>query len=195
MGSFSRGGAEEVKSIGDALMIRADEAAQAVRLGLRIVNEVGGRHYFPTVRAGMDTGDAVERAGDWFGATVNTAARVSGEAAGGEVLLTQATSEAAGTVAGVELRERGRRPLRNVAEPVLLYAAVQAAGGSEDGLPLDPVCRMAVDPDHSAGSLNHEGVQYHFCSLACAGKFAAAPEQSPATAEFRVQVQRHINGR
>ena len=36
---------------------------------------------------------------------------------------------------------------------------------------------MAVDPDHSAGRLSHEGVEYHFCSLACAGKFAAAPER------------------
>jgi adenylate cyclase len=170
-------GAEQVKSIGDAVMIRAEDAGQAILVGLRIVNEIGGRHYFPTVRAGMDTGEAVERGGDWFGATVNTAARVSGVAGGGEVLLTEATRAAAGPVEGVELHERGRRELRNVAERVLLYAALREGESSDEGLPIDPVCRMAVDPRHSAGSLTHDGVEYHFCSLDCAGMFAAAPQR------------------
>ena len=169
--------AEQIKAIGDAMMIRANQAAEGVRLGLRIVNEIGGRHSFPTVRIGMDTGHAVERNGDWFGATVNTAARISGVAAGGEVLLSEATRDAAGTIDGVSLRERGRRSLRNIGEPIVLYEAVQEGESNHQGLPIDPVCRMAVDPDYSAGRLTHEGVEYHFCSLACAGKFAAAPER------------------
>jgi YHS domain-containing protein len=36
---------------------------------------------------------------------------------------------------------------------------------------------MAVDPEHSAGNLLHEGVEYHFCSLNCASKFSSGPEQ------------------
>lgn len=173
-------GAEKIKAIGDALMIRAEDAEQGLRLGLRIVNEIGGRHFFPTVRVGMNTGFAVKRGGDWFGATVNVAARISGVAAGDEVLLSEATRDAAGCLDGVELRERGRRSLRNVAEPVLIYEAVQEGETTGEGLPIDPVCRMAVDPRHSAGSLLHEGVQYHFCSLACASRFAVAPERYAA---------------
>jgi class 3 adenylate cyclase len=168
-------GAEVIKRIGDACMVRADEAASAVRFGLQIANEVGDRHYFPTVRVGMHTGPAVERDGDWLGGTVNLAARVSGEASGSEVLLTEATRMEAGALDGIELRERGRRELRNLAEPVVLYAAVLEGEETAGGLPIDPVCRMAVDPAHAAGSLVHEGVEYHFCSLPCAAKFAAAP--------------------
>ena len=104
--------AQEVKAIGDALMIRGDQASEAIQLGLRVVHEVGGKHFFPTVRVGMHTGPAVERNGDWFGATVNVAARVSGIAAGGEVLVTEATREAAGDVREVDFHERGRRALR-----------------------------------------------------------------------------------
>ena len=99
--------AQEVKTIGDALMLRTGDAAAAVRLGLCIVHEVGARHGFPLVRVGMHSGPAVERGGDWFGATVNLAARVSAAAAGGEALLTAVTRTASGDVAGVELRERG----------------------------------------------------------------------------------------
>jgi adenylate cyclase len=167
--------AEEVKTIGDATMIRCRDAGQAIRLGLRIVQEVGGRPGFPAVRVGMDTGSAIERNGDWFGGTVNLAARVAGAAGGGEVILTEATRVASGELDDLRLRELGRRSLRNVAHPVSLFEA-RAQGPRFGGeLPIDPVCRMAVDPSHSAGQLTHDGITYHFCSLGCAAKFAADP--------------------
>jgi class 3 adenylate cyclase len=34
-------GAEEVKTIGDAVMVRCDRADEAVALGIRIVEEIG----------------------------------------------------------------------------------------------------------------------------------------------------------
>jgi adenylate cyclase len=168
--------AEQIKMIGDAVLVRSDDPALAVALGLCFVHDVGGQHFFPTVRVGMDTGAAVERAGDWFGSTVNLAARVSGEAAGGEVLLTAATRTAAGTVAGVDFHERGKRTLRNVLEPVVLYAAVREGERTAQGLAIDPVCRMAVDPERAAGRLDYAGTELHFCSLECTQKFLAAPE-------------------
>jgi adenylate cyclase len=170
-------GAEQIKAIGDALLIRADEADRAVALGVRIVQDVGGRHYFPAVRVGMHTGSAVERDGDWFGHTVNIAARVSAEASAGEVLLTELTRAGAGRVERIEFHERGRRQLRNIAEPLLLFAAVREGERAGGGLPIDPVCRMAVDPDHGAGRLIYEGIEYHFCSLDCVRRFAAQPER------------------
>jgi adenylate cyclase len=172
--------AQEVKTIGDAVMLRSADAAAAIRLGLCIVHDVGAQHGFPLVRVGMHTGPAVEREGDWFGATVNLAARVSAAAAGGEALLTAATRDAAGEVEEVELRERGRWSFRNVTEPVPVYAAVRQGARSAAGLPIDPVCRMAVDPWHSAGRLTHEGVEYCFCSLGCAGPFARHPARYAA---------------
>jgi adenylate cyclase len=173
--------AREVKTIGDALMLRSGDAAAAIRLGLCIVHDVGAQHGFPLVRVGMHTGPAVEREGDWFGATVNLAARVSAAAAGGEALLTAATRDAAGQLEGMELRGRGRWTFRNVTDPVPVYAAVRHGAQDSAGLPIDPVCRMAVDPWHSAGRLTHEGVEYCFCSLECAGTFAQHPARYTAT--------------
>jgi adenylate cyclase len=170
-------GAERVKTIGDAVMLRCADPGEALRLGLAISEEVGRRHGFPSVRVGMHTGSAVERDGDWFGAAVNLAARVSDAAAGGEVLLTAATRRAAGDLPGVVVHERGRRELRNVAEPVELFAAHREGRHSPAGLPIDPVCRMAVDPEHEAGRVRHEGVEYHFCSMDCIRAFVTAPER------------------
>jgi adenylate cyclase len=177
--------AEEIKTIGDALMIRGGQASKAVRLGLRLVEEVGGRHHFPTVRVGMHTGGAVRRDGDWFGSTVNLAARVSGLARGGEVLLTSATRAGAGDCPDLVFAQRGRHELRNIAKPVELYAATRLDLARGTSLPIDPVCRMAVDPDHAAGTATHRGIEYQFCSLTCLGRFAAEPELyvvSPGTA-------------
>lgn len=179
---------EEIKTLGDAMMVRCDSATGAIGLALRMVQQIGARHGFPSVRAGLHTGPAVMRGDDWFGATVNLAARVSGAAAGGEVLLTAATAAAAGAPdggelgavpphEGVVLHPRGRRQLRNVVEPVELFEASCEVSRSAEGLPIDPVCRMAVEPEHAAGTLVHDGVEYCFCSLQCARKFAEAPQR------------------
>lgn len=168
--------AEEVKTIGDAVMLRVDDAADAIGLGLRIVGEVGARHGRPGVRVGMNTGPAVRRGEDWFGAAVNLAARVAGLAGDCDVLLTEATREAAGKLRGIGLEQRGRQSLKNVGKPIVIYAAGALGDRSAEGLPIDPVCRMAVDPQRAAGTLIHEGVRYTFCSLRCAALFADGPQ-------------------
>ena len=65
-------GAEAVKTIGDAVMVRLSDARDAVRLAVRVTDEIGAQHGVPSVRVGMHTGPAVERTGDWFGATVGS---------------------------------------------------------------------------------------------------------------------------
>src|SRR6185295_19208396 len=42
---------------------------------------------------------------------------------------------------------------------------------------LDPVCGMRVVPSRAAGSHEHQGTTYYFCSKSCLAKFAADPER------------------
>ena len=166
---------EVVKTIGDAVMVRYPAPDEAVRLGLRIAREVMAGHGFPTVRVGMHHGRAIERDGDWFGATVNVAARVAAVAAGGEVLLTKDVLEAAGELEGVRFESRGERSLRNVAAPVALFAAVDAEARATEHR-LDPVCHMVVIEGREAGSVRYEDAEYRFCSLECIRRFADDPD-------------------
>ena len=112
-------GATVVKSLGDGAMIRADDACDAMRLGIALAEGLEG---LPPVRVGLNTGPAVERDGDFFGTAVNLAARLSQAARGGEVLLTEAT-RAAARRARPQLEERGPRMFRNARDPVVVYAA------------------------------------------------------------------------
>jgi class 3 adenylate cyclase/YHS domain-containing protein len=166
-----------VKTIGDAIMLRIPRAEDAVVLGLRITHDLMAGHGSPAVRVGMHHGPAVERDGDYFGSAVNLAARISALAVGGEALLSGHTAAMAPSVEGVVYQARGRHELRNVAEPVEIFAAVRTTARAETRLAIDPVCRMSVDPEHAPGRLVHENVAYFFCSLTCAGAFARHPER------------------
>ena len=171
--------AEAVRTIGDAVIVRTEEARPAVELGLAIVAELGRHPESSAARVGMHTGPAENRGGEWLGATVDVAARACAAASGGEVLLTEATREAAGELDGVELERRGELRVMRAAEPVALFRAVPL-GGARGRLVIDPVCRMVVGPGRAAGELAFEGVRYRFCSLACAAAFAAAPDRYAA---------------
>ena len=172
-----RGFRTVLKTIGDALMLRIPDPGDGIVLGLRIANDLMLDHGAPAVRVGLHHGQAVENEGVYFGAAVNLAARVSALATGGEVLVSGSTAALAPDLDGVFYESRGRQTLKNVAEPVEVFAALRLGGPSGDALPIDPVCRMAVDPDRAAGRLVHDGGAYFFCSLSCAGVFAQQPDR------------------
>lgn len=136
---LSQHNAEEIKAIGDALMIRCEEPSLAIELGLQIVSELDEDPEFPAVRVGVHTGTAVNREGDWYGAGVNVAARLCAAAGGGEVLVSEATREAAEPLRRVELGERRLHWLKNVTEPVAARLAEQAAAPERSRL-RDLVC-------------------------------------------------------
>jgi adenylate cyclase len=106
-------GCHVVKGVGDAVMVRSENGDAAVELAKRILG-LAEKEGFPPARVGLDTGPAVERDGDWFGSTVNTASRVTAAAGAGELLMTERTRRAAAGVSSIELSERGPRRLKGL---------------------------------------------------------------------------------
>jgi adenylate cyclase len=109
---------EEIKTIGDAMMVRCEDPRQAVDLGLRISERIEEEPDYPSLRIAVHTGTAVSREGDWYGSAVNVAARLCCAAGGGEVLVSEATRHAAGSPQHVIFGERQLHWLKNVPEPV-----------------------------------------------------------------------------
>lgn len=169
-------GGEYVKTVGDALMLRVPDPADAIRLGLWITRDAMRGHNAPSIRVGGNHGSAIDRGGDYFGTTINVAARVSALAGGGELLVTGQTAALAPDLPGVLYESRGRQALRNVAEPVEIFAAVRV-DETADHLAIDPVCQMAVDPEHAVGRVLLDEQVYCFCSLTCTAAFAGQPER------------------
>ena len=97
------------------------------------------------------------------------------------MLLTDKTRQAAGSPTGVEFTIHGIQRFKNVGEPVAVYAAESEDPSSKREWPIDPVCRMAVDPSRRAGVLTHAGHDYSFCSMDCIRAFAEKPERYTET--------------
>jgi len=157
-------------------MVRVPDPRDAIGLGLWITGSAMSGHHAPSVRVGGNHGPAIARGGDYFGTTINVAARVSALAAGGEVLVAGPMAALAPDLEGVLYESRGRQVLRNVAEPVEIFAVVRL-DETADHLTIDPVCQMAVDPERAVGRLLVDETAHHFCSLTCAAAFAQHPER------------------
>lgn len=85
-----------VKAIGDAVMLVSPDAGALLDVALDLVSsaETEGEDY-PRLRAGLATGAALHRAGDWYGSPVNLASRVTSIARPGSVVVTETAREAA----------------------------------------------------------------------------------------------------
>ncbi len=122
MRSLSREhGAWQVKSMGDGVMIWAPDAAQAVALAARAVEEVGTIPDLLPVRIGVHTGPAVMQGLDWYGSTVNVAARLADEAEPGQALISGATLSAAQAGLTRSLRLQRELVLRGVERPIVAW--------------------------------------------------------------------------
>lgn len=86
-----------VKTIGDAAMLVSPDAGALVEAATELVDvaESEGED-FPRLRAGLATGAALNRAGDWYGSPVNLASRITALAKPSSVVVSVATREAIG---------------------------------------------------------------------------------------------------
>jgi adenylate cyclase len=137
---------EEIKTIGDAMMLRFEDPRRAVELGLQISEQTEAEPDHPPVRIAVHTGSAVSRGGDWYGSAVNVAARLCSAAGGGEVLVSDATRDAAASLSRVCFGARQLHWLKNVPEPVAARPASRderlaprRSRGGLDRLPRRPV--------------------------------------------------------
>lgn len=167
-------GTELVKSVGDAVMLAAPSAAATLDAVRRLFEAAYEREGFPEPRAGLHHGVVIERDVDYFGATVNLAARVASRAGSGQALATATVLDAA-HAAGIDTVSVGSHELRNVLEPVELWA-IELCPTHVD-LSVGPVCRMRIPCQAAVGRIRHGGVEHRFCSLACVAAFVADPDR------------------
>ena len=78
------------------------------------------------VRIGLNVGEVLGHDDEPFGAAVNAGARVMAKADGGEILVSEMVRSLAGTVPGIEYRDRGRHAFKGFDEPWRLYQLVWA---------------------------------------------------------------------
>src|SRR2546423_992357 len=116
---------------GDGFAIAFSRAGNAVRCAAHIQTHLAGEG-LPAVRVGLHTGEAVERDGDYFGPTVNRAARFMAIGHGGQVLVSRTTAQ---LVDGADLQDLGEHRLRGLAEAEHVFQ-LRAPGLADEVPPL-----------------------------------------------------------
>jgi adenylate cyclase len=117
-------GGRPVKWLGDGVMFHFDDPGRAIRSGLELVEQTESAISVPA-RMGINAGAVIVQEGDYFGRTVNVAARIADFARPREVLVSDEAKRAADDSVSFELV--GDVPLRGVSRPVRLHRAVRGS--------------------------------------------------------------------
>jgi adenylate cyclase len=120
-GSSREHGGVPVKWLGDGVMFRFREPAGAVLSALRMVRQLPEAG-LPPAHVGVAAGPVVAQAGDYFGRTVNIAARIAARADAGQVLVSERVAETA-PPPGVTFVELGELRLKGIPRPVRVLEA------------------------------------------------------------------------
>jgi len=112
-------GVSIVKTIGDAVMLVSTETAPLLDTMLSLIEAARALDELPQVRAGVAAGPALERAGDWYGNTVNLASRITGVAKPDSVVATEALRLAAAD--GYRWEHIGQPALKGIETTPRLY--------------------------------------------------------------------------
>lgn len=114
---------EEVKNLGDGLMVAFPSAVNAVGCAIGIQQAVH-RHNARQdderlrVRVGLGIGEPIREEGDYFGTPVVVAKRLCDQAEGGQILATQLLRELVGSRGGFSFRSCGPLTLKGMSEPL-----------------------------------------------------------------------------
>jgi adenylate cyclase len=114
-------GGQAVKWLGDGVMFHFADPAAGVLCALDLVRRAPEAVEVPA-RVGVNAGPVVFQDGDYFGRTVNVAARIADYARPGEVLVSRAVLEA-GAPEELDYERIGEIPLKGVGAPVELLRA------------------------------------------------------------------------
>jgi adenylate cyclase len=114
-------GGVPVKWLGDGVMVHYREPAGAVLSALQLVAQLPEAG-LPPAHVGVAAGPVVVQGGDYFGRTVNLAARIAAHASAGQVLVSGSVAESV-PPQGVRFAELGEQLLKGIAGPVRLLEA------------------------------------------------------------------------
>ncbi len=119
-------GCRPVKWLGDGVMFYFDEPESAIRSGLALIEQAQKAISVPA-RIGINAGPVIVQEGDYYGRTVNVAARIADYAGPHEVLVSDAAVRGSGMDEGA-FELVGDVPLKGISAAVRLHRAKRAVG-------------------------------------------------------------------
>jgi adenylate cyclase len=121
-----------VKMIGDAALLVSTEPRPLLEAVLDLLDAVEAEgEEFPPLRAGIACGEALSRAGDWFGAPVNLASRITDKTRPGAAVVSSVFKEMVGDEGFRWSRLPRKQKFKGISEDQVLYRARRADPDSD----------------------------------------------------------------
>jgi len=165
-----------IKQIGDEFMLVFGDPVAAVRCALDIQRRVADEPRFLGTRVGVHVGPVLYRQGDYFGATVNLAARLTSTAARDQVLVSHSVRLAIEDDPDLRIVPLGMRDLKGIDDDVEVFEVRRQADAGAARF-RDPVCEMVLLDDEIVARVEFDGHVHVFCSAACLRQFSTDPER------------------
>ncbi len=134
-------GGEEVKNLGDGLMVAFVSAVDALACAIAMqqaVHRAAAGELALAVRIGLNVGEPIRDEGDYFGTPVVIAKRLCDAGAPGQILASELVRALIGTRGGFAYRALGAIPLKGVADAIGACEVMWEAS-TEVRVPLPPL--------------------------------------------------------
>jgi len=146
----TRGG-QEVKTLGDGLMVVFTSAVDALACAVAMQQAVHAHNQRGVdprleVRVGLDVGEPIPHEGDYHGMPVVVAGRLCDRARGGQIVVSELVWRLAGSRGDYTFRDLGALTLKGIAQPVTAYEVVWEPA-------TDVPAQQAPPPEPPAGLL------------------------------------------
>jgi class 3 adenylate cyclase len=164
-------GGQEVKNLGDGLMVVFPSALDAIGCAVAMQQAVDLHNAEPdvapiAVRVGLHAGEPIVEDDDYFGTPVVVAKRLCDRAAGGQILESDLVAALVGGRRQFSFRDVGAMELKGLGEPLATREVVWQGGADEQAFNLAPA-------PSASGAEAHEGRRRPPWVLAGAGASVA----------------------
>ncbi|MBV8986147.1 MAG: AAA family ATPase, partial [Acidimicrobiia bacterium] len=129
--ALDRFGGREIKTIGDGFLISFASTRRALECACAIQRDLADHPDGPKVRMGLHAGEVIHEDNDIHGAAVSAAARIMGQAAGGQILASDLVRQLAGA-AGIEFQPRAPVQLKGLDGMWVLHEVVWRSPDDEE---------------------------------------------------------------
>ena len=145
-----------VKLIGDGTLVEFPSVVDAVQFGLDVQNAIAKLRSRVQLRIGIHLGDVILDGEDIYGHGVNVAARLEALSPAGGICISSIVYDSVGRLTAEAFSEMGEHKLKNISNPVRLYAWSTGAkrpppppktNSEKPSIAVLPFANMSDDPD------------------------------------------------
>lgn len=157
--------------VGDQMIIISSTVVDLAYTATMLFEHAHNENNFLELHAGLHFGKIILKDDDYFGTTINTAARITSVAGSGKILCSADFKDQLPENHPFIWVGKGKHKFKNLLNPVELFEMSCCIENMTKKYVIDPVCHMLIKSPETAKQFVHNEETLYFCSDNCLKKF------------------------